>query len=208
MLREQDVEKWANERGEHLHYRVRLEGDLPFVLRDGILPRRWTGQPRGHPGLTSSSEHVYLLTDIKPETMTAAGSYATAEWHFRVSIRALNRWLFDPDEDCITAHRRNPAGWPPASHDAVSHLPYYDNLSPWPQSDEEVIPWMEHNAMILGRPEWILHSMQHGRVAYRGVVRPELLTPSPWVSEHVRKPPDDIRWAPWSAGDPPSPWIS
>ncbi len=171
--------------GGWLYHRIALEQLLPWVMRDGLLPRQTTGMAGIHFGMASRETHIYLATSNDPMIFAAAGM-GEGLAHIRVHASDLRAELMDSDEDKIGGYDR-------LRSDAIMRLPGAQSLV-WPASGSSVGLWAAASSEVIDQPEWVLHSLQQGAVAYRGVI----------AVQHLRFAADArSRWRPADRGDPP-----
>ena len=155
-------EAWVREHGPWLYWcnwKTRL---WPWILRDGIQPPSATGQSGMHAGMPSRPGHVYFLTEPTPRARLAAN--AGTEPQARVNIRDLDLDRLATDED-----RVNYALSPPAHQARIWSLPGFRDLPDRP-GKERLAAWMNEHAAVVDQPAWVLFSMEHRTVAYRGGV--------------------------------------
>jgi hypothetical protein len=177
------VEKWIDDNGTRFHYYVGFEQNLPWIKRDGLIPRSETQHPNFHANLPSREDHVYLLATDSLVHRLRAGNCGVPQ--IAIEIRQLNYELFAVDEDRIEAHSLSPS-------ERVRELPGYDNLDER-LSDEDVGSWSRRNTAVIDSPAWVEFSMRRGSLSYRGRIAPELLRIDPDV---------DAEWDRADEGDP------
>jgi hypothetical protein len=167
MLTRAQLDQWIDENGPYLGHEVAGERMIPFVLRDGLMPRALTGQNRNssNPRLHSRPNHVYLGTGLflKQNFMTPT---------FLVDLRKLDPARFDVDEDRVFEYLNLAArGLPgaceldaarPGKHDLVSGGDWADSWS-----------------ALCDRPEWVMMALEMGSCAYRGTIPPRALKLNP-----------------------------
>jgi hypothetical protein len=151
---------WADKPGSGwLYHRVAIEQLLPWVMRDGLIPRAQTGQRGIHLNMPSRDTHVYLSTADDPRKFFAAGM-GEGHAHVAVHVSRLDPELLDSDEDKIGAY----ATAPPS---AVLRLPGADSL-PWRADGEPAADWAKRHSATIDASAWALHSLAGGSIAYRG----------------------------------------
>jgi len=159
-LRRDWLDDWVRNGGTDgwFYHRVFAEQLLPWILRDGLLPRSQTRVSGLQPGMPSRPTHIYLVTHTDRRAFEEAGM-GSGPPHLAVHAGSLDPDAIDSDEDKIGADLTKP----PA---AVLTLPGASSLR-WRQRGELVWKWAAANTGVIDQPEWVKHSLQQGAVAYR-----------------------------------------
>lgn len=167
MLTREQLDRWIAENGPYLGHEVARETMIPFVLRDGLLPRTLTGQNRNgsNPRLHSREGHVYLGT----------GPFLTANYMaptFLVDLRKLDPGRIDIDEDRVFEYLNQ----------AARDLPGAELLAQARPGKQDLISggdWADRWSAICDQPEWVLYGLDMGSCAYRGRVPTRALKLNP-----------------------------
>lgn len=167
MLSRVQFERWIKDNGPYLGHEVAGERMIPYVLRDGLLPRALTGQNRNssNPRIYSRKNHVYLGTGRYLSSFHMAPT-------FIVDLRKLDPALIDADEDNVFDYLNS----------GDRELVGSDLLAQARPSREEIISggdWADAWTAICDQPEWVLWSLEKGSCAYRGVVPARALKLNP-----------------------------
>lgn len=156
---------------------------IPFILRDGLLPRTVTGAASdwdGDPSLESRPGHSYIGRGSYLDTIQGSGRGRG----LRIDLRELDPGLIDSDEDHMQHLMPDPhgnLGWqPPEGYNSYGH-------------------WADHNSKLIDHPENVAHSLDRGSLAIRGGVPAHAISIDPYwrpPGDWPAAAPDEERWVP------------
>lgn len=163
---------------------------LPYLLRDGLVPRALTGNHAydgsdGKPEFRSRPGHVYLGTLEHLDRIPL-------EPLVRIDLRELDPNLICSDEDVFW--ELDVAGddkwrWFYAMTGMNDDTPFPEFSSwmrAWKDAGASFGDWADCYAVLIDRPEWVALSLAYGSIAYDGPVPAEAITVMP---EHAHVSP-------------------
>jgi hypothetical protein len=183
-LEQWHIECWVRTNGPTLKHQT-SEPAIPFIKREGLSPRALRDSPGAHRGpMSSRPSCAYLYTPY--------GDGASKSPTLTVSIDDLNPGLLRSDEDWIGGHGLHYGGT------GLDELPQFRNVL-WPGKAEQVGEWGDRWSEIIDQPEWVLHSMKQGALAYEGVIPFSALSftervDEMWLEADVNATFDPLSW--------------
>lgn len=153
---------------------------LPYLIRDGLLPRAMTGNHAydgsdGRPEFRSRPGHVYLGTLDHLDRIPL-------EPLVRVDLRELDPARICSDEDVfweldIASSEKWNWFYSVSDMDEDGELPDFARwMRQWKDAGASFGDWADCYAELIDRPEWVALSLAYGSIAYEGPVPAEGFT--------------------------------